>query len=480
MTCSQESVSVPNAVVRDLCCGCGMCAAVCPQNAVTMDWGTCGELVPKLASGNCTECGLCSQVCPTDAHRDDQTLMAQQSFGNHPAAKYTPQTGPYLQSYVGFARADGHRQRGASGGLVTWLLEALLTRGEIDGVVTVRPQRRSVDRLFGYDILRDASGLRQAANSVYYPVELSAALRSLAREDNQRTYAVVALPCRAYALRRAMARSAVLRRKIRFIIGLTCGQLPNRFFTEYCATTVGLAPDRIARVWYRSMVNAKQAGDYSMAIAGSEGEAASIPYQPLQHHLLANSYFIHQACYFCDDVFAETADATFMDAWLPAYGADTRGTSLVITRHPQLDAFLRTVGGDGGQCNLSEVGIADVIASQAGVISRKRRMLGAKLAFASAHRLDIPPRRVKPSLMLYLAHAAEIRVTYDLMHQSKSAWQAARATADVAGFHRTLAGLEQRLAAVERRRRLFSYPRAACGAVARRVRPASDQRGDVR
>ena len=37
-----------------------------------------------------------------------------------------------------------------------------------------------------------------------------------------------------------------------------------------------------------------------------------------------------RSCLFCDDVFAELADATFMDAWLPEYAADRCGTNLVI------------------------------------------------------------------------------------------------------------------------------------------------------
>lgn len=32
-----------------------------------------------------------------------------------------------------------------------------------------------------------------------------------------------------------------------------------------------------------------------------------------------------RACNYCDDVFAECADVTCMDAWLPEYSQDHRG-----------------------------------------------------------------------------------------------------------------------------------------------------------
>ncbi|MBO4552558.1 MAG: 4Fe-4S binding protein [Candidatus Methanomethylophilaceae archaeon] len=43
------------------CVGCGACADVCPQNAITVDD------VAVIDSGKCVECGACVDECPSSA-----------------------------------------------------------------------------------------------------------------------------------------------------------------------------------------------------------------------------------------------------------------------------------------------------------------------------------------------------------------------------------------------------------------------------
>ncbi len=53
-------------VNQRLCLGCAACAAVCPNDAVTISGGK-----PEF-SPDCTDCGLCAQVCPTGALREGE------------------------------------------------------------------------------------------------------------------------------------------------------------------------------------------------------------------------------------------------------------------------------------------------------------------------------------------------------------------------------------------------------------------------
>lgn len=53
-----------------------------------------------------------------------------------------------------------------------------------------------------------------------------------------------------------------------------------------------------------------------------------------------NRWVTPNACNFCDDVFAELADVCVMDAWLPEYSRDSRGTNLLISRTPMVSNFL--------------------------------------------------------------------------------------------------------------------------------------------
>src|SRR5699024_10311279 len=46
------------------------------------------------------------------------------------------------------------------------------------------------------------------------------------------------------------------------------------------------------------------------------------------------------ACNYCDDIFAETADIVLGDAWLPEFEDEWRGTNVVINRNQDLEGIL--------------------------------------------------------------------------------------------------------------------------------------------
>ena len=48
---------------KELCCGCGACEAICPQNVISMKLDECGFLYPEIIEELCVDCGLCQEVC---------------------------------------------------------------------------------------------------------------------------------------------------------------------------------------------------------------------------------------------------------------------------------------------------------------------------------------------------------------------------------------------------------------------------------
>lgn len=50
---------------ENLCTGCGMCAAICSIQAITMKENEEGFLVPVIDNEKCTRCGLCYYKCPS-------------------------------------------------------------------------------------------------------------------------------------------------------------------------------------------------------------------------------------------------------------------------------------------------------------------------------------------------------------------------------------------------------------------------------
>jgi len=55
---------ITNTVKHDLCIGCGLCAALCPQDILAMQWNRYGEYNPVEVSPCTTECGLCLKGLP--------------------------------------------------------------------------------------------------------------------------------------------------------------------------------------------------------------------------------------------------------------------------------------------------------------------------------------------------------------------------------------------------------------------------------
>ena len=105
-----------------------------------------------------------------------------------------------------------------------------------------------------------------------------------------------------------------------------------------------------------------------------------------------NRWFTLNACNYCDDVFAECADVTCMDAWLPDYSRDSRGTSLVLVRSPQVQSVIER---GEGVC-LDHISVDQVVKSQGGVLTVKREHLAYRLNLYCKKGTKIPKKRVEP------------------------------------------------------------------------------------
>ena len=50
---------------KEQCTGCGLCAARCPKQCISMKSGRVGHLYPKINQAHCIDCGLCKRGCPS-------------------------------------------------------------------------------------------------------------------------------------------------------------------------------------------------------------------------------------------------------------------------------------------------------------------------------------------------------------------------------------------------------------------------------
>jgi coenzyme F420-reducing hydrogenase beta subunit len=197
------------------------------------------------------------------------------------------------------------------------------------------------------------------------------------------TYAVTALPCFAQAIRLAQAKNHKLRKRIKLIIGLVCGQMKTKEFTHELARNA-LGTDRLSSVKYRVKQPNEPASNFAFEFIskenGSVGRLSWTAQLDGPAKLWGSRAFTPMACNNCTDVFAHCADLILMDAWLPEYIKDYRGHTLVISRTHEMTNFLETLS----DMEMHPISAKKVLLSQQAVVDNKNAVaLGSNNFFLS-------------------------------------------------------------------------------------------------
>lgn len=361
------------------CCGCGVCSGICPAQTLKMEMNSYKEWMPENA-GACTGCGLCLKVCPFYGEKKEDEK-------NTKPCHYDEIVGFYDRCFSGFVCCQNDRRASASGGIASFLLAALLEQKEIDGVFC--PTQSYGGRLFEYRLLKSAYEIKAARGSVYSPCELSGVIEYILQNEGR--YAVTALPCAAAALRLAMTRIPKLKSRIGYIIGLACGQGKSGQFADYIAGMA--AVNGVSQIKFRFKDGLmKNASDYCCLVTDSHSKSKIIRNEAMAQHWLMRD-FTPAACRVCDDIFAESADICLMDAWLPEFIKDSRGTNLIVSRNSRLTSLLLN-SREKGKIDLGDISVEKIKISQQGVIQYKRAPL--KLKTGKWDIRFLPQRRAAP------------------------------------------------------------------------------------
>ncbi|KKL63732.1 hypothetical protein LCGC14_2172150, partial [marine sediment metagenome] len=323
-------------VANDLCVGCGMCAGMLP-GSLRMHTNKYGAYVPELieqVDQGWEQVSL--QVCPFANNDENEDSIGKKLFNFQEGVQHCSETGYYLKCFTGHVLNEEVRLSATSGGIITWLAEELLSSGKVDAVACVGKCDEG-ENLFEYKFITDAAEISECRKSRYYPVEFSGTIRKIKEVEGKVLF--IGLPCFIKAMRLAMKQDPVLADRVAYTIGLFCGHLKSKHYAAYLARSSGVHEKDIQTVDFRKKIKDKPANKYAFeVVTRNEGpdNHRQIMMQDVWASSWSNNLFMLDACEYCDDIMAETADISVGDAWLAEFIKDYRGTSITICRNTDL------------------------------------------------------------------------------------------------------------------------------------------------
>jgi len=392
MEFKDSKADVSDLVLNPFCIGCGVCAGICRAGSLSMTVSEDGFPRPRASMEACTACSLCIQVCPFLDHDADEDSLAAARYGGIEGIQHHPILGYFLGAYVGHVADEAARLRSASGGLATWLLVRLLEEKWVDAVACVVPRPGDAAVRFEFRLCRTPEEVITGSGSKYYPLDAADVIRRILSEDGH--YALIGLPCLVKGLRLASRRMPKLEKRLAFVLGLVCGRVKSRLFTDYLLRHVGRNPAEVTDVGFRSKAPGYQPAMLRVQGGGSQ-EQVSLPFEgSVYGGVFCSENMDADACHVCDDVFAETADAALMDAWLPEYRKEWRGTSIVLLRTPRLRELVEA-GMARGDLRLEGIAPERVVRSQ-GAARIKGEVLARRLGVWKHQGVLHPQKRIAP------------------------------------------------------------------------------------
>lgn len=375
-------------VKNDLCVGCGICVVQCPSQALRMDWNYLGFLVP-VQIGNCDNERDCIDVCPfnpdpkVDVRSEDEI---SDRFLTQATIK-SDKIGTYINLYAGYSLE--HRSTSSSGGLATYVSKQLLRQGVVDYVVAVR-ECNDPHAHYEYGVIKAEDEVVAFSKTRYYPVTLAKAIQKVKELDGY--VAVSGIPCFIKALRLAQYKDLTLKVKVLFTIGIVCGGLKSKLYTDFLAGSLNVDKLKVISPQYRIKDFNSRASDYSFGFINADTGDYEMIKMSLLGDMWGTGLFKANACDFCDDVTAELADISLGDAWIEPYDIDGAGTNVIITRTPLADQLINR-GIEEGDLIIDRISESVVVKTQRGSFNHRHNGLGYRIDLARRNGIVIPPKR---------------------------------------------------------------------------------------
>ena len=422
----------------DYCSGCGACAVVA-DSALEMKLDRYGRLQPVAKPDTTKVDAEVLAVCPFSDRSANEDQIGKELFADN--CTYHDRIGYHAATYAGYVTEADFRDRGSSGGMGTWILQELFQQGLVDRIIHVKQHQPDSDNptLFQFEISDSLEEIRRGAKSRYYPVEISQVMQQVKQQPGK--YAIVGIPCFIKSIRLLAKQDPILQERIKFCLGLVCGHLKTSHFADMFAWQCGIEPGNLTEIDFRKKIPGQNANKYGVEMIGTQDgkEIKEIRSNyELYGYLWGHGFFKYQACDYCDDVVAETADVTVGDAWLPQYVEDSQGTNVVVVRNRAIQQLIDR-GMAAGRLKLDLISADDVAQSQDAGLRHRREGLAYRLHLKDTAGVWRPQKRVSADGDRFNSRLQKIHQTRVAMaNKSHTAFLAAMQAKDFNLFKNTM------------------------------------------
>lgn len=359
-----------NSVEKDLCIGCGYCAA---QTGCSMQFDGSGYLVPEPAAFELKASAetLVRASCPG---ANAQNVVTEGSGPEGALDDYM--WGRHYRVVTAWSTDDETRFTGSSGGVLTGLAKWLVESGRVDGVlVTSYNEKYPIGTTSS--VADTTVGLMAGAGSKYCPAAPLAALGEL--KERKGRYAVIGRPCDIATLRRAINAGDPIAAKVEVLLSFFCAGTPSDAGNKALLRKLGIAdPAQVVRFRHRGN---GWPGDTRADLA--DGNSKTCTYNESWGNILRRH--VHTLCKICPDGIGEQADIVAADAWYGDEGGyptfdEAKGRSLLMAR-TALGRELFEAALSDGALNCETLDIREIDRMQPGQINRRRQLALRVLAY---------------------------------------------------------------------------------------------------
>lgn len=383
-------LTIRDVAERQLCCGCGACAYISPDDIRMVDDVANGRR-PLVANADSPTAREAMHVCPGKSLAHDPAKFPADSI-----AELIPGWGPILEVWEGHATDEEIRYAGSSGGAASALALFCIEQGDMHGLLHI--DARPDAPILNHTVLSTSrEQILRATGSRYAPASPCDGLSMV--ESAPAPCVMIGKPCDIAAAQSACELRPALGERLGLTIAIFCAGTPSTQGTMEMLRQLGVDdPRRVESVRYRGN---GWPGNATVTWRDDNGAAreASLTYAQSWGEILQKHR--QWRCYICPDHTGEFADISVGDPWYRPIPEGAMGHSLVLVRSERGREIVRRAMA-AGYLTLERVESRIVPASQPNLLSTRGALWGRMIALRMMGAL-VPEFRNLPLFRFWLS-----------------------------------------------------------------------------